>query len=232
MNRSLTIQPASESSLIVYFGAEIDPELPVLIAEYARQIKQHYAPYILNCIPSYTSLTIEYHPLKLDDAELRRFISAIKPMRQDSNRLQKTIQLPIYYDTSVGPDLINMAAQLSLSTHDIIACHQSTIYTVCAIGFAPGFAFLADVDPLIRMPRLTEPRKFVPKGSVGIADRQTAVYPMSTPGGWNIIGNCPVSLYDAASPQHSLLQVGDRVQFHAIHQDEFIALGGELCPHW
>ena len=183
MENKLEIYSVSESSLIVYFGKAIDVNLPRDISSYAQQVTHAFPTAILNCTPSYTSLLIEFHPLKLDWLTLQRFISTIKPSLPRNDIAGNTITLPIFYDVSTGPDLTTMVEQLNLPKEQIIEFHHSTLYTVCAIGFAPGFAFLADVPENIRMPRLTEPRKRVPQGSVGIADRQTAVYPQTTPGG-------------------------------------------------
>ncbi|MGF1747571.1 MULTISPECIES: 5-oxoprolinase subunit PxpB [Vibrio] len=232
MEIKLEVYSVSESSLMVYFGKSIDLTLPRYIANYAQQLTDAFPDAILNCTPSYASLLIEFHPLKLDWVTLQRFILTMKPSPPCADTSQNTIPLPTYYDLSTGPDLTTMTAQLNLSKEQIIELHHSVLYSVCAIGFAPGFAFLADVPEEIRMPRLTEPRKRVPQGSVGIADRQTAVYPQTTPGGWNIIGNCPLQLYDAASPQTSRLKVGDKVQFTPISQREFLEMGGTTCLDW
>ncbi|MCL9773209.1 5-oxoprolinase subunit PxpB [Vibrio methylphosphonaticus] len=232
MEIELEIYSASESSLIVYFGKSIDITLPRYIANYAQQVTDAFPNAILNFTPSYTSLLIEFHPLKLDGLTLQRFILTIEPSLCRKSPTENTLSLPTFYDLSTGPDLATMSEQLSLSKERIIEYHHSVLYTVCAIGFAPGFAFLADVPEKIRTPRLTEPRKRVPLGSVGIADRQTAVYPQTTPGGWNIIGNCPLQLYDSASPQTSLLKVGDKVQFSPINEHEFYEMGGSICLDW
>ena len=144
----------------------------------------------------------------------------------------KFIALPVYYGDEAGPDLASLAHAKGMSVEAVIHCHSQQVYTVCAIGFAPGFAFLASVDASIATPRHSEPRKWVPAGSVGIANQQTAVYPNDSPGGWQIIGNCPQALFQPDQSPMTPFQVGDKVQFVPISKDAFIAQGGQLWPQW
>ena len=136
--------------------------------------------------------------------------------------------LPVYYSAESGPDLQGLADGAGLSVDEVIAIHQQTEYRVYAIGFAPGFAYLGEVDERIAASRLATPRQKVPRGSVAIADRQTAVYPAQSPGGWNLIGLCPQRMFDPNLTPSMPVQVGDRVRFDAIDKQTFLALGGEL----
>ena len=138
------------------------------------------------------------------------------------------VELPVYYSNESGPDLSVIAQRAQLTVEQVIELHQAQEYRVYAIGFAPGFAYLGEVDERIAAPRLSTPRMKVPKGAVAIADRQTAVYPSVSPGGWNIIGLCPVDMFDAKAIPTMPVNVGDRVKFKAISKDEYIALGGAL----
>jgi KipI family sensor histidine kinase inhibitor len=140
----------------------------------------------------------------------------------------KLIELPVYYHPDVGPDLEIVARANGLTVAEVIAIHAGRDYTVCAIGFAPGFAFLADVDARIATPRHERPRAKVVAGSVGIADRQTAVYPMDTPGGWQLIGRCPVPLYDPDQTPPSPFELGDRVRFVPVERHDYIERGGHV----
>jgi KipI family sensor histidine kinase inhibitor len=149
-------------------------------------------------------------------------------MQGDSTTAGREIVLPVYYSTESGADLEHLAEQAELSIADVIALHSGTEYRVYAIGFAPGFAYLGHVDPRIAAPRLPTPRQKVPRGSVAIADRQTAVYPAASPGGWNLIGNCPQRLFDPHAKPVMPVAVGDRVRFEAITRERFLARGGEL----
>ena len=138
----------------------------------------------------------------------------------------RRIELPLYYSLESGPDLKRLAARAKLSIAEVISIHQQTEYTVFAMGFSPGFAYLGEVDPRISAPRLDTPRQQVAKGSVGIADRQTAIYPAQSPGGWNIIGLCPAPMFDLNKQPSTLVKPGDTVCFKAIDRMQFIQLGG------
>ncbi|MDA0109441.1 5-oxoprolinase subunit PxpB [Vibrio sp. La 4.2.2] len=232
MNTNLRIIAVSESALMVYFGDEIELSLPNAIGQFCDRIEQQFGEGILNLTPSYTSLLVEYHPLRVDEQQLRQFITDIKVIETSLSTPSSITVLPAYYAPEVGPELDSMSRDLSLAIERIIEIHSQTLYTVCAIGFAPGFAFLAQVSEAIQVPRLVTPRHFVPKGSIGIANNQTAVYPQDTPGGWQIIGNCPIELYNPQKPQDSKLKVGNNVRFEAIDKQEFISLGGKICPNW
>ena len=138
----------------------------------------------------------------------------------------RKIQLPVYYSQATGPDLSRLSQQAKLSVADVIELHSQPLYRVYAIGFSPGFPYLASVNERIAMPRLRSPRKSVPAGSVGIADSQTGIYAKASPGGWNIIGNCPEPLLNGQLTCR--VKVGDTVQFVAIDQTQYFALGGQL----
>ena len=138
------------------------------------------------------------------------------------------IVLPVYYHPQVAPDLNRVAERAGLSIEDVIALHSHRDYRVFSIGFAPGFGYLGQVDEKIATPRLATPRAHVAKGSVAIADQQTAIYPADSPGGWNIIGRCPLALFDINQQPNMLFNVGDKVSFRPIGIDEFISLGGQL----
>ena len=140
----------------------------------------------------------------------------------------KTVQLPVYYGEEAGPDLNRLAANAGLSIEQVIKLHQSIEYRVYAIGFAPGFAYLGEVDERIAAPRLSTPRKKVPKGAVAIADRQTAVYPAQSPGGWNLIGLCPTDMFNPHGDPIMPVSVGDKIQFIEINREQFLKLGGQL----
>jgi KipI family sensor histidine kinase inhibitor len=170
-----------------------------------------------------------YNVLEIDhlavNKVLRKILSNLEAVKISDG---KVVLLPVYYSTESGPDLELLANNAGLSVDDVIAIHQSQEYRVYAIGFAPGFAYLGEVDKRIAAARLATPRQKVPRGAVGIADRQTAVYPAVSPGGWNLIGLCPQRMFDPVARPTMPVAVGDRVKFDAISRDEFLALGGEL----
>jgi len=230
----IRIEPVSETCLMIYFGDQIDPLLTQRIAQVSHAIEQGFSDQVIEVIPSYTSILIQYHPLKISFNALQSKI--LNWIAQQDHQLPvragKTITLPVYYDPEVGPDLLSVAQCHGLTPRQVIERHSQQSYTVCAIGFAPGFAFLASVDTAIATARHKEPRVNIPAGSVGIADRQTAVYPDDSPGGWQIIGNCPQSLFSPAASPMTPFEVGDRVQFESIDRNVFLQQGGVIWPHW
>lgn len=223
------ISPVSEDALLVSLAEEIQPDLPLKLRALCQHLKARNWPWLLDLIPSYTTLLIIYDPDQLD---FRQAAAAIRPLlancaenpTPDSD--ERTIELPVFYSEESGPDLSALAMACGLSMEAVISAHTATSYRVFAMGFAPGFAFMGEVDPAIAHPRRETPRQKVPRGSVGIANRQTAVYPISSPGGWQIIGRCPTRLFD--SEKLSLLRTGDRVRFYSVSRQQYLNLGGEL----
>lgn len=226
MNKPL-ISPVGESAILLEFGHKIDLDLPFIIGQYTAMIKQAFAGTLVNCTPSYTSLLIEFHPIYCSAEALTHYIQNLNLADKPPPSSVDIKTLPTYYAPKVAPDLESLARHCSLSVDEVITLHSSSTYTVCAIGFTPGFAFLAELPKALHMPRHQTPRTRVRKGSVGIANNQTAVYPSDTPGGWQIIGNCPLTLFDKISPEQSLLNIGDKVRFEPIDHRTFLSLGGE-----
>ncbi len=140
------------------------------------------------------------------------------------------VDIPVWYDASVGPELALIAKRNGWSLQQVAEAHSATEYRVFALGFVPGFAFMGLVAPALATPRLATPRQRVPRGSIAIAERQTSAYPQVTPGGWNLIGRTPVTLFDATRDPMTMLEAGDRVRFVPISRERFIELGGDPTP--
>jgi KipI family sensor histidine kinase inhibitor len=230
MAQQFPISIAGENSLIVYFGDKPSAEVAAQIAQTVEHLRQSMADRLIDLVPSYGSLLVIYQPLLTDHFQVRSLIrKALQQLGTDQQQSQTgaLVSLPVYYSRESGPDLQSLADRATLSIDEVIAIHQQTQYRVYAIGFAPGFAYLGEVDERIAAPRLATPRQKVPWGAVAIADRQTAVYPAQSPGGWNLIGLCPQPMFDPTAEPSMPVQVGDRVTFRAIDREEFIALGGE-----
>ena len=221
------ITVAGENSVIVYFSERPCTRTSSLIASTAEQLDIALASKIIDLVPSYTSLLVVYDVTKIDYLTIEKAIHAVVSTSSDKPlAIGKSIELPVYYSLETGPDLQRLADHTKLSIDDVISIHQQTEYTVYAMGFAPGFAYLGETDEKIAMPRLATPRAEVPKGAIGIADRQTAIYPAESPGGWNLIGRCPAAMFNPNQKPSTLVEVGDKVRFKAISRDEFIQLGG------
>lgn len=223
------IEVAGEGAVIIYLDKVANSATIKKITQLKHNIAGILGDCVLELVPSYASLLLIFDPLKTDYFTVKDTLTTLLAAPSyEVTGLQKIIELPVYYSLESGPDLKTLASRSGLSIEDVIAIHQQTLYQVFAIGFAPGFAFLGDVDERIACPRLTSPRAKVAKGSVGIADRQTAIYPNVSPGGWNLIGLCPQTLFNPNASPYLAYQVGDRVQFKAITQAEFLAQGGQL----
>lgn len=225
----MKIEIAGHDAFIIYFSDQASAEVSAQIQAAVNNVTATMANLLVDLVPSYASLLVIYDVNICDHFEvLKRLKLALASLDTVDTAAGELISLPVYYSIESGPDLAVIAKQANLSIEEVIDIHQQGEYRVYAIGFAPGFAYLGEVDPRIAAPRLTTPRLKVPRGAVAIADRQTAVYPAPSPGGWNLIGLCPTRMFDPDKTPTMPVQVGDRVQFKAISHDEFLALGGEL----
>jgi len=223
------LHSAGENALILYLGSETSPAVSARVQAAAEAIEQALGDKLLDLVPSYASLLIIYDAYSTDHlavAQTVRNCTASLTL-QDSNE-GNIVVLPVYYHPEAGEDLEALAAGANLSVDEVIKLHSGCEYRVYAIGFAPGFAYLGEVDQRIAAPRLSTPRQRVPRGAVAIADRQTAVYPAVSPGGWNLIGRCPLRMFNPQAEPTMPVAVGDRVRFEPIDRDRFLTLGGEL----
>jgi len=227
----INIQIAGENALIVYFSQNKNNDTATRVLQAQQHIQGHLSDIIIDLVASYSSILVVFNMLKTNHHQLRsqlRVTLLNTPKHNVNVDENKVVQLPVYYSTESGPELSLIARQSQLSVEQVIEIHQQQQYRVYAIGFAPGFAYLGDISDKIATPRLATPRMKVPKGAVAIADKQTAVYPSDSPGGWNIIGLCPIEMFDINVQPSMPVQVGDKVEFHAISKQEFLALGGKL----
>lgn len=225
----MRVEVAGQDALIVYFAEQASVAVSAQIQRAVVNINSRMADIVIDLVPSYASLLVIYNIDQCDHYEARRQLrEALKDTDAKESVGGQLVTLPSYYSLESGPDLELIAERGKLSVDDVIEIHLQGEYRVYAIGFAPGFAFLGEVDERIAAPRLATPRQKVPRGSVAIADRQTAVYPAQSPGGWNLIGLCPTRMFDPDKVPSMPVQVGDRIRFEAIERDEYLSLGGNL----
>ena len=225
----MRIEIAGQNALIVYFADRTDSAVSAQIQAAVASIRDSMRDCIVDLVPSYASLLVIFDLDRSDYFAVRRRLhAALTGLDSIDGAAGELITLPVYYGAESGPDLELIAERGGISAADVIEIHQQQEYRVYAIGFAPGFAYLGEVDERIAAPRLATPRQKVPRGAVAIADRQTAVYPSISPGGWNLIGLCPTRMFDPARTPSMPVKVGDRVRFEAISRDDYISLGGEL----
>ena len=223
----ISINDASENSIIVYFDSETSDSISNQINAFCIHMKTNYQTYIIDLISSYASVLLIFDVPNISHSEIKRIVRASLAKLEESSKKsgvseeKQVITLPVLYGGENGPDLSTIAKNAGISEREVISIHESKPYLVYAIGFAPGFAYLGEVDPKIASPRLETPRQTVPKGAVAIADRQTAVYPAESPGGWNIIGICPIPMFNSLSPPYMPVSVGDTVKFESIDENQF-----------
>ncbi len=214
---------------MLWLGSEVDPELSATVQAAAAAIETVLGDDLIDLVPSYASVLIVYDALRTDHMSVsHRVRAAVAALGSSTTDTGREIVLPVYYAAEAGADLESLASSCELSTEQVVELHAATTYRVYAIGFAPGFAYLGEVDERIARPRLSTPRLRVPRGSVAIADRQTAVYPATSPGGWNLIGRCPVKMFDPDREPAMPVAVGDQVRFEPIDKTRYLELGGEL----
>jgi len=219
---------AGVDSLIIYFGDKIDEQTTRKVKKTYLSLKALTLEGLIEIIPSYTSIFIQFDIFKYDYKSLKNLIENSINLNIKENFEEKIITIDVYYGLETGFDLQKISFEKKLTIDEIINIHTSKIYDVYAIGFLPAFAYLASVDERISTARLSTPRALIPKGSVGIADNQTAVYPQNSPGGWNIIGKTALELFDKNLESLSIFEVGNKVKFNSISKEEFLFQGGIL----
>lgn len=218
---------AIDCLMVRLFDAIDEAHMPWMLAA-AQRLRAVFGARLVELVPSYTTLMIQFD---CAPGEARRLVAdALHELQPLDGGAGRQMQIPVWYDASVGPELPVLAARCAVTEGEIIRRHAGREYHVFALGFAPGFAFMGLVEESLASPRLATPRKRVAAGSVGIAERQTAAYPALSPGGWNLIGRTPAPLFDHQRDGYSLLQPGDRVRFVAIDRAEFVRLGGDDTP--
>lgn len=222
------IETVALDALMVRLFEQIDEANVGWLMALADRLRVEFGPQALDLVPSYTTVMVHFDVLELSPAQARqRVMRALDGLTPADLSQGREHRVPVWYDPSVGPDLPRLAQLSGLAPAEVISRHCAKAYRVFALGFTPGFAFMGLVEPALAAPRLTTPRQRVAAGSVGIGERQTAIYPSVSPGGWNLLGRTPQVLFRHGQ---SLFSPGDSVRFEAIERERFIALGGDPTP--
>ena len=227
------VGPAGEEGLRLEFLEAPHPALTRCLLRIQSEAEGYFGENLADSVVGYTTLTLLFHPFRLERDRAEAWLTAQADcpalVDPDDDSLTGTlVTLPVLYHPSVAPDLEWLADQKDISVDQIIALHAGTTYFAYATGFAPGFCYLGDLPAELATPRLANPRKAVPAGAVGLADRQTAVYPGISPGGWRLIGSCPRPLFQSGDHPTACLAVGNSVRFEPITTQEYRNFGGEL----
>ncbi|MFI0474166.1 5-oxoprolinase subunit PxpB [Halomonas sp. HMF6819] len=225
------LETAAMDAITVRLFDTINEDNMAWIIAAERELRQAFEGNLIDLTPSYTTLLLQYDCTRLSFCEasskIRHALNHLTPADTEYGRLHS---IPVWYDESVGPELQRVAGSAGMSVEALIRRHCEHDYCVFALGFAPGYGFMGLVEEALATPRLATPRKRVAAGSVGIADRQTAIYPLLSPGGWNILGRTAVPLFEYARQGEPLLRPGDKVRFRAISKADFEADGGDTTP--
>ncbi|MGJ3220719.1 5-oxoprolinase subunit PxpB [Geobacillus thermoleovorans] len=222
MTVEYTLFPLCEYAVTVRFSDRIDEDVNDIVHQTAARLQAERKEGIEEIVPAFSSLTIYYDPLMIDYIGIGAWLRKnIRRSEQAVRRSARTVVIPVCYGGEFGPDLPDVARFHGMTEDEVIALHSAGRYRVYMIGFSPGFAYLGGLSPRLATPRRSVPRTKVPAGSVGIAGGQTGVYPLATPGGWQLIGRTPLKLFDPHREKPSLLAAGDIVAFQPIGADEF-----------
>lgn len=235
------IVPLGDSAAAVILGAAISPQIHHRVRALCSYLEHHPFTGLTELVPSFTSVAVyydglavlkaypgyirpgeEYYPFPLVAALLEEILNLVQ---DEASSQPRTVRIPVYYGGEAGPDLEFVAGHNRLSPQEVIGIHSSADYLVYMLGFAPGFPYLGGLPASISTPRRPSPRLAIPAGSVGIAGDQTGVYPLETPGGWQLIGRTPLALFKPGAIPPTLLQAGDTVRFYPISRHEFMEWG-------
>lgn len=220
---------SGDSSIIAEFGNEISVEINEKIRGFKTLLDEKKFEFINEYVPTYRSIKIDYNPNLITHSEMQKLLNTIeKELKLVKLPEAKVTIIPTCYDLRLGPDLETVARHNNLTEEEVVKIHTSPEYLIYMLGFTPGFPYLGGMNQRIETPRLSSPRARVELGSVGIADKQTGIYPITSPGGWQIIGRTPIKLYDPSRSVPIMINAGDYIKFDSITYEEFEHIQSEV----
>ena len=219
--------PCGDQAVTVEWGSTIDEHINRQVHAFARKVEALSHPAITEVVPTYRSATVHYRPEVLSYEELKHLLAPLAQGSAEEAEELPVVEIPVCYGGEYGPDLLEVAQHCSLTPEEVIARHTAPTYRIYMLGFTPGFPYLGGMDPSIAAPRRKEPRIHIPAGSVGIAGEQTGVYPIVSPGGWQLIGRTPLRLFDPQKEQPILLSAGAGIRFVPIDEEAFRKMEGK-----
>ena len=213
---------AGDRGLLVEYGDTIDPAVNQKVRSMAIVAKSDMPDGVIEIIPTYRSILIFYDPSVTNPSALKETLTALeKSLSGIEIPSPKLIEIPVCYGGDFGPDIEYVASSHNLTEEDVVRLHSEPEYLIYMVGFTPGFPFLGGLNELLHTPRLETPRTLVPEGSVGIANEQTGIYPVASPGGWQLIGRTPIKLFAPERDNPILYQAGDRIKFKPISSFDY-----------
>ncbi len=213
---------AGDAALVVEFGDGIDPAINRRVRELCLAVDRVRPEGVSDLVPTYRSLLVNYDPRVTTFDALRARLTEIESgLATTPLPPPRVVEIPTSYGGDFGPDLAFVAEHAGMTADEVVAVHSSTDYLVYMMGFSPGFTYLGGMSERIAAPRLTTPRTAIPAGSVGIAQQQTGIYPVESPGGWQLIGRTPVTLFDPSRHPPVVVEAGDYIRFVPVNRDEY-----------
>lgn len=221
---------AGDSAVIVEFGDSIDMKTNAKVQQLRRSIECAQLGGIVEMVPTYRSLAVYFDPVEVEDVGpfFERLKILAKKTKGEISEGGLTIVIPVCYGGEFGPDMGNVVNHTGLTEEEIIRRHTAPDYYCYMLGFTPGFSYLGGMDETLATPRLKEPRKVIPAGSVGIAGKQTGIYPIESPGGWQLIGRTPLRLFDPEGEPPFLIDAGMWVRFRSIAKEEYDEIAAKV----
>ena len=218
----MDIIPFGDQAILVNFEQKIDTAINNEVLSLKTSIEHANHKSIKYLIPAYCSLTVVYDPFETNFKQLKDFLENIDLNKNNQTDSEHTVyKIPVCYEITHAPDIKEFAKSKNKSTEEIIRLHSEPTYQVYMLGFLPGFAYMGKLDESISAKRLSNPRLKVPKGSVGLAGLQTAIYPIESPGGWQLIGRTPIDVFDINKEDPFLFHIGDKIKFEPISLEEY-----------
>lgn len=212
---------------MVKFGDDISEDLHQQVFSFSNQLLQKSFNGINNVHPGYNSVLVTFDKNIYCDTVLEKVQQFWSEFQEQKQEKYNTVEIPVLYGAKYGPDLDRVCKYTGLSSGEVIKRHTAGNYLVYFIGFSPGFPYIGGMDETLATPRLDTPRKKVPLGSVAVANNQTGIYPIESPGGWNLIGRTPLPIFNINDPENSLVDIGDKLHFRSISQDEYDQMKGK-----
>lgn len=223
------IKITGDTSVAIVFGDEISEQINTKIRAFDTALNDEQIDGVYETVPTYCTLTIHYAPEVIRFQELKAKLEAMLAVAHKAQKMNPVIiEIPVLYGGEYGPDLAYVAQYNHMTPEEVIRIHSEAEYLIYMLGFTPGFSYMGGMDERIATPRLKSPRVLIPAGSVGIAGKQTGIYPIDSPGGWQLIGRTPVHLYDAERDTPILLDAGLHVKFIPIDEAEYRRISSRI----
>lgn len=223
-----TVKPVGDRAALAVCGSAIGEEVNARVSALNERLRTAVLPGLGETVPAFASLLVHYDPLVTDYATVREALLSLgNSLSVSTKATGKTVELPVCYGGAYGEDLAFVAEHAGMRPDEVIALHSKQPYRIYMLGFLPGFPYLGGLDERLFTPRLQNPRTKIPAGSVGIGGEQTGVYPLASPGGWQLLGRTPMRLFDPDDGGKLLYAAGDRIQFVPVNEDDFTRIARE-----